>query len=120
MLFAELAEKTGQYILSNRCGCTKRQLAGVFTAQGCDPVFGLKQKRIDLSCVIEQHSASIGQCDVRSATIEWLHTEVFFKRLDLETYCRLRQVQLFRCLAETELFRHCPEDHDSEVLKARH
>jgi hypothetical protein len=51
MLFAELAEKTGQYILSNRRGCTERQLAGVFTAQGCDPVFGLKQKRIDLSCV---------------------------------------------------------------------
>jgi hypothetical protein len=57
---------------------------------------------------------------VRTAAIEQLHTKIFFKRLDLETYRGLGQVQFFCGLAETELFRNCAEDHDSEVLKARH
>ncbi len=53
MLFAELAEKMGQHILSDRCGSTERQLAGVYLAQGYNLVFDLDQKQIDLFRVIE-------------------------------------------------------------------
>ena len=53
-------------------------------------------------------------------TIKELNTNILFQRLDLETHSGLRKVQFFGGLAEAELFRNCPEDHETEVFKTRH
>jgi hypothetical protein len=45
---------------------------------------------------------------------------VFLKCLDLKTHRRLREVELFRCLAEAELFRNCPKNDQTETVQACH
>jgi hypothetical protein len=57
---------------------------------------------------------------VRSRAIKQLHAKILLKRLDLEAHCGLREIQFFSGLAEAELFRNCPEDHETEIFKTRH
>ena len=57
---------------------------------------------------------------MRSCSIEELNTDILLQRLDLEAHSGLREIQFLSGLAEAELFRNCPEDHETEIFEARH
>jgi hypothetical protein len=95
-------------------------LPGVLTAQGCNLVLSLDEKRIDLLSVIKKNPSGRRQSDVRPSAIKELNAKILLKRLDLETHGGLREIQLFSGLAEAELFRYCPEDHETEIFEAGH
>ncbi len=49
-----------------------------------------------------------------------LNARILLQRLDLETHSGLREIQFFGGLAGAELFRNCPEDHETKIFESRH
>jgi hypothetical protein len=93
----------------------------VFSAQGSNLMFSHpKGACLDLFTIVKKDDPAAGQRDVRSRAIKELNANILFKRLDLEAYCGLREVQFFGGLAKAELLRNCPEDHETEIFEARH
>lgn len=74
------------------------------------------RNRSAAALVREKNLSSRGQGDVRSGAVKELNTEILLQRLDLETHCGLREIQIFSGLAEAEPFRDCAEDHKTEIF----
>ncbi len=84
-------------------------------------MLGSRQKRTHLPRIIEKHVTGSGESQCAApVSVEQLNAKIFFKRLDLKAHRGLREIQLFRGLAEAELLRNCPENDETEILKARH
>jgi hypothetical protein len=83
-------------------------------------LLSLYQKRLDPFKITPKRLSSRRQRDVSSHPIEELNAKVLLQRFDLETHGWLRLLQTFRRLAQAELFRNRPEDHETEVFEACH
>jgi len=55
-----------------------------------------------------------------ATAIEELDANIFLKRLDLEAYRGLRQIQLFRGLAEAVLLGYSSENDQAKIVETRH
>jgi hypothetical protein len=120
MLLAELAQKPRQHILGDGRRSSKGKLPSVVTSEGYNLALYLNEKRIDLLRVPEEYRTGQRQRDLRPSAIKHLNTKFLLKRLDLEAYRRLSEVQFFGGFAEAELFGNCPEDHNTKVFETRH
>jgi hypothetical protein len=116
----KLAQKPGQHILSDSCGCAKGELARVLSAERGNVSFSLKEKRANLLRISEKNTAGLCQGNVRPGAIEELNPKILFKCLYLKADCRLRKVQLLCSLPEALLCRNCTEDYNAEVFEACH
>jgi hypothetical protein len=92
----------------------------MFSAQGGDLALSLDEVRIHLRCVLKKDPPRWCHCDVCARAVKKLNAKILLQRLDLKAHCGLREIQFFSGLAEAELFRNCPEDHETEVFEARH
>src|ERR1700679_2130315 len=90
------------------------------SAQRADVMLRLCQQGTGLVRVAEEHAAGCGEHDMPPGAIKELDSQIFFKRLDLQTHSRLRKIKFFSSLAEAEVCRNRPENNQPEVLKARH
>ena len=52
--------------------------------------------------------------------IKELNAKVLFERLDLQAYCRLREIQFLGGLAKAEMFRYRSKDHKAEIVESCH
>jgi len=83
-------------------------------------VLSLDEEHIHLDCVIKEYPPGRGYRDVGARAVKKLNAKILLQRLDLEAHSGLREIQFFSGLAEAELFRNCPEDHETEIFKTRH
>ena len=120
MLFAVLAQKTRQHILSDGCGSSKGKLPGMIPAQRGNLMFRLDKESIRLLRVTQQNLAGLGLCDLLSSAIKELDANILLERLDLEADCGLRQIQLFSCLAEAALLGNGSENNQAKIIETRH
>ncbi len=92
----------------------------MFSAQGDDLALSQDKKRIHLGCVLKEYTSGWGHRDMGARSVEQLNAKILLQRLDLKAHRGLREIQFFSGLAEAELFRNCPEHHETKILKIRH
>jgi len=89
----------------------------MFSAQGDNLVLSLDEERIHLGCVFKEYPPGWCYRDVCARSVKQLNAKILLQRLDLEAHSGLREIQFFSGLAEAELFRNCPEDHETEISR---
>ena len=80
----------------------------------------LNEKCIHLLRVLKENPSGRRHRDVGSGAVKELNSKILLERLDLETHSGLCEIQFIGGLAEAELFRNRPKDHETEVVETRH